>query len=829
MSIDLREGTPLEAPPSELTPEALTSLCLAAWQIVLRDDPKKALALLSSLPSRVRNLPEVSKAREETLRVISGKRLSILIWTGPAWATWSPRQADETGIGGSETAAVRMAEELAARGHDVTVASECGEHAGTYEDVRYVRQDLLWNTPDAVGTVDVAIVSRQAWALPRFKARLKVLWVHDVHFGEDSPQLRVMVDEAHVVFALTQWHSDFLQQTYPWLNSSKIAVTRNAVDGSRFTKEVPKEKCAVYASSLDRGLDRLLDLWPRVLSEVPDAELHVCYGFNTWEKMVEKGGAGREQIDQLKIKIAETKGVVYHGLIDQRTLADVYLKARVLAYPTWFHETSCISAREAMAAGCVPVTTRLAALAETVHHGVLLDPPCTEERYGELFVGHVVAALRNDGSSGVNFEQVAREARETELGSGGWAKVAEEWEHLFRTRLDRKEEEDEQPPSEVRVEVARRPLRIAITLGRLGASIHGVMNVDAMAEGTGPFSTGTPRGFFTMAHGLAELGHTVDAFADLDRTVVRSRLGGANFYRLDDASPDHTYDCYASVNEPDVLRSTPSDELRVVLMWLNDFSFCQPGWDDHVDLYLAPSRTLATRLGQYVDPGKISVVPLGLDLERFEVLPEKRPGSMVWCSSPDRGLHHVLDFFPEVRKNVPVARLDVFYRLDPWIENALTLPGRTPEEVETTRRARVISESLMASGRNGENGIWVHGPSPPAVVGEALKGAIVFAYPCDPVSFTEGFSLSTLEACAAGCVPIISDADALPEIYGSAAVVVAGRPGEKKAEWVYEVERAMLNVGHAAEVSSRVRSFARSFSRQAVAASLEREILKQIR
>jgi hypothetical protein len=45
----------------------------------------------------------------------------------------------------------------------------------------------------------------------------------------------------------------------------------------------------------------------------------------------------------------------------------------------------------------------------------------------------------------------------------------------------------------------------------------------------------------------------------------------------------------------------------------------------------------------------------------------------------------------------------------------------------------------------------------------------VLAYPCDTVAWTEGFSCSTLEACAARAYPVIFETDALGEIYKDAA------------------------------------------------------------
>ena len=62
----------------------------------------------------------------------------------------------------------------------------------------------------------------------------------------------------------------------------------------------------------------------------------------------------------------EQKGVVAHGRVDQQTLAREMLSAGVWILPTWFCETSCISAMEAQAAGLRIVASKLAALEETV-------------------------------------------------------------------------------------------------------------------------------------------------------------------------------------------------------------------------------------------------------------------------------------------------------------------------------------------------------------------------------------------------------------------------------------------------------------------------------
>lgn len=66
---------------------------------------------------------------------------------------------------------------------------------------------------------------------------------------------------------------------------------------------------------------------------------------------------------------------------------------------------------------------------------------------------------------------------------------------------------------------------------------------------------------------------------------------------------------------------------------------------------------------------------------------------------------------------------------------------------------------------------WVDGPERDAL----LAGAAVFAYP----SLYEGFGLPPLEAMAAGAPVVASDAGALPEVLGDAALLVP--PGDEEA------------------------------------------------
>lgn len=415
-------ASPLEAAPLPVPVNVLGEFVLIVWK-KLRQEGKYDVAdkLLAAMPTDVGNYDRVLQAK--TLR----SKLDIVIWTGWAWEEWNPKNLI-TGIGGSEIAAISISHELVKRGHRVRVFGNCPKSEGVYDGVEY----LHWERNKSAKT-DVLIVSRTASALadPQFSfdAKTRLLWVHDVHCGAPEGHVPAGLARADNILCLSKWHREYFLSAYPDLPPDKVVVTRNGIFPSRFAEMPAKKNRLIYASSPDRGLMRLLDLFPKVREIVPDAELHVYYGFATWEEMARvRGDANaREQINSIKQKLSTTDGVILHGRVGQKELADAYLASKVLSYPTWFSETSCIAAAEAQAAGCVPVTTALAALNETVKHGVLLPPPDTSVEYGDAFVRNVIKLLCNDAFR----ESLAGPGRTWAAVNLGWDLVAAEWEKFF--------------------------------------------------------------------------------------------------------------------------------------------------------------------------------------------------------------------------------------------------------------------------------------------------------------------------------------------------------------------------------------------------------------
>lgn len=320
-------------------------------------------------------------------------KLDIVFFLGHQLEPWTPRTLEANGMGGSETMALEMAKRLAERGHRVRVYA----HLGFGQTRGEVFDGVEWfDEKDFHGTAcDLLICSRRFDAVHAAKFKAAVLWVHDVHVGETfAPRDAVKFD---FIWCLSNWHKEFFCSCYPWLSKDKVEVTRNGIDPKRFSDAVRNARPirnphrAIYSSSPDRGLAKAVEAWPAVRKAIPDAELHVYYGFDNWERALSLGmnvnhpHCGKAAYDALKLSIAQTPGIVMHGRVNQRELAEAMLGAGVWAYGTWFSETSCITAMEAQQARLHCVCPPIGALSETVGGARV---------WSGDFAGDVIAAMR---------------------------------------------------------------------------------------------------------------------------------------------------------------------------------------------------------------------------------------------------------------------------------------------------------------------------------------------------------------------------------------------------------------------------------------------------
>lgn len=239
-------------------------------------------------------------------------------------------------------------------------------------------------------------------------------------------------------------------------------------------------------------------------------------------------------------------------------------------------------------------------------------------------------------------------------------------------------------------------------------------------------------------------------------------------------------DAAIAINEPYRLREFPTAKLRICEFWLNEFSFCREGqyasqdWDDVTDLYFSPSEAHRQKaIGDWGAPRPDKWVVNHLGCDPSERPEGKVPGRVVYCSSPDRGLHRVLEQWPAIRRACPSAHLKIFYRLEKWFRGFDTTPYWPP--IERLRTRALYCEEALRRLSGPEWGITVVDSVPHAEVLREMQQAEVLVHPCETTSWSEGYSVTVLDACASGACPVISDCDALGTLWADLDPVPVGQ------------------------------------------------------
>lgn len=362
-------------------------------------------------PESKQILDEVEKYENIVSINVAAKPCDDIVVTSPPQGAypWDGELALSKGMGGSETAAIEMAQWLhKLSGRPVKVFNPRGE-SKTFAGVEYIScqkapEYFQKNKP----------FMHIAW-----RHNIKVtdaptfLWGHDlITPGAENH------DNYLKMLCLTPFHARYTTAR-SGVPASKIHLTRNGIKPERFmTQKTKNPNKIIFPSSPDRGLDRAILVVDRLKEEFPDLELHVFYGFDNMRKF---GQADRA--DHLQKMCDERSWVKYHGFTQQDVLTDHFKESALWLHPCDFIETSCISAMEILACGVYPVTRRLGGLQDTLRNAelsgmaTLIDTDCVTESEFQAYTEAARTALREK-----RWEKVSVDANEL-----SWEKVAQSW------------------------------------------------------------------------------------------------------------------------------------------------------------------------------------------------------------------------------------------------------------------------------------------------------------------------------------------------------------------------------------------------------------------
>lgn len=348
-------------------------------------------------------------------------------------------------LGGSESALCYLAEALSKRKHKVTLFGRL-PNTFTLRGVKHEPAKKLQNAK--AFDLDFLIIQNT----PEFGIKLKALLdnktklIFWTEHATDQPAVLSLLNPSYwqvfdsLVF-ISNWQMENYIQTFK-IHRNKCIILRNAISPA-FEKLFPETRnillkksnppILVYTSTPFRGLELLIELFPKIRKEIPNTILKVFSSMKVYQSTSE---ADEKTYGRLYSQCRQTEGVKYYGSISQTELAKELQSALVLAYPNTFPETSCISIMEAMSAGCQVITSNLGALPETAAGFAKLIPMNNNrEKYCEMFVDETVAILKKftqDKTSDLAnnlFQQV-----NFTNNNYTWNKRAIEWEKLLHDR-----------------------------------------------------------------------------------------------------------------------------------------------------------------------------------------------------------------------------------------------------------------------------------------------------------------------------------------------------------------------------------------------------------
>ena len=194
----------------------------------------------------------------------------------------------------------------------------------------------------------------------------RILWIHDLAADPEVQHLKNKenIEKFERIVFVSHWQQ-YQFHVYLGFPYDRGVVIQNAIKPIP-QHEKPKDGDKInvcYFSTPHRGLEVLLNAWDFMRNTLKDglnAELNIYSSFQIYDRPHLD-----EQFRHIYKRARETKGVNYHGTVSNDEIRKALETQHIMAYPSIYEETSCITLIEASAAGCLSVVPNFGAIPET--------------------------------------------------------------------------------------------------------------------------------------------------------------------------------------------------------------------------------------------------------------------------------------------------------------------------------------------------------------------------------------------------------------------------------------------------------------------------------
>ena len=348
-------------------------------------DKDKLRSEMDKLPDEVKSHPAVCNLRNINFVKTETSGKDLVFYCGYTAEEWTPDTAKEKGIGGSEEAVILLSKELTKKGWNVTVYNHCGYKEQEFDGVTY-KPFWSWNYRDKQ---DVVVI----WRHPKpcdypINAKKVYLDLHDVVLeGEFTEERMKRITK---ILVKSKAHRDL----FPKIPDEKFVIIPNGIDLTLFEKIENVARNPYYIinmSSPDRALNSIMEILVEVRKRIPKkiAKKMMFAWYYGWGVFDSAQTSEKEQEWKQKTvkRFEELKkeGWVKGGYrISHEQVAEEFLSAGALFYPSEFYEIDYVGGTKAQIAGCVPITTDFSAMNEKIQFGIKLPSEKTLENWANV-------------------------------------------------------------------------------------------------------------------------------------------------------------------------------------------------------------------------------------------------------------------------------------------------------------------------------------------------------------------------------------------------------------------------------------------------------------
>lgn len=273
-------------------------------------------------------------------------------------------------LGGTQSAICYFLEEMKNKNHDVFFFNRCSS-IGLFRGVLHIPVD---NYKEFISMYnlkfDIVIGSCVGNDLVEIKSNLGGNTMYCLWTGHDIDQAAAKLLEDNntknmvdLYIFVSDWQRMRYIKAYN-IDYNKTYIMRNGI-GKPFEKYLSlpinkKQNSMTYCSIPYRGLELMIPIFKSIKSKNKDATLKIYSGMNIYKQ--------EEETHNTYEEFKTMEDVKYSYGVSQEKLASELSSIEYLTYPNTFQETACITVLQAMATGCLVVTSDLGALKETMNN-----------------------------------------------------------------------------------------------------------------------------------------------------------------------------------------------------------------------------------------------------------------------------------------------------------------------------------------------------------------------------------------------------------------------------------------------------------------------------